>query len=282
MALRFRDHGDAVKVLQRGLNRLGALLLIDGDFGPGTRDAVADARVTLNLPGPPDTVDDAFQTAVAQAVDPFPPLTAAGVTFIAREEVSSPALYRRLYRRPIWPGGESGITIGIGYDLRFVDEAGLKADWGAHLPSEMLVALAPVLGKQGSDALLARVRDVVDVPLPAAMRVMMGRSLPDYIARARGPYPQIDALSAARRAALASLVYNRGAALQDSKPLDLQNRREMREIQRLLASGQPDGVADQLDAMVRLWDPAKAAGLIARRHREATLWRAGFAALQLE
>src|SRR5689334_12316720 len=128
MGLKFGDHGDPVKALQRGLNKLGSLLLIDGDFGPGTREAVADARVTLNLPGPADIVDDAFQTAVTQTVDPFPALTAAGVTFIAREEVSSPDLYRKLYCRPIWPGGESGITIGIGYDLRFVDAAALKAD----------------------------------------------------------------------------------------------------------------------------------------------------------
>ena len=35
-------------------------------------------------------------------------------------------------------------------------------------------------------------------------------------------------------------------------------------------------------AMERLWDPAAAAGLIARRHREASLWRSGFVALQLE
>ena len=55
----------------------------------------------------------------------------------------------------------------------------------------------------------------------------------------------------------------------------------MREIQRLLAAGRVEDVADQIDAMVRLWDPATAAGLITRRRREAILWRAGFAALQL-
>ena len=280
MLLKFRDHGDAVKTLQRGLNKVGSLLLIDGDFGPGTRDAVADARVTLGLPGGADA-DDAFQAAVEKAADPFPSLTAAGVTFIAREEVSSPDLYRKLYRRPIWPGGESGITIGIGYDLRFVNEATLKADWGAHLSPETLAALGPTLGKQGSEALLARARDAVDVPLPAAMTVLVRRSLPAHIDRARGAYPQIDDLPAPRQAALASLVYNRGAGLQDTKPLEVQNRREMREIQRLLTTGRLDEVADQIDAMVRLWDPAKAGGLIKRRRREATLWRAGFGALQL-
>lgn len=280
MLLKLRDHGDAVKALQRGLNKVGSLLLIDGDFGPGTRDAVVDARVALNLPGGPEA-DDAFQSAVAATPDPFPSLTAAGVTFIAREEVSSADLYRRLYCRPIWPGGESGITIGIGYDLRFVDATAFKADWGAHLPSEALLALAPALGTPGSSALLARVRDAVEAPLAAAMAVLVRRSLPTYIARARGPYPQIDQLPPARQAALASLVYNRGAGLQDSQPLAQQNRREMREIQRLLAAGRLEEVADQIDAMVRLWDPEKAAGLIKRRRREATLWRAGFAALQL-
>jgi GH24 family phage-related lysozyme (muramidase) len=121
----------------------------------------------------------------------------------------------------------------------------------------------------------------VDAPLAAAMTVLTRRSLPTYLDRARGPYPQIDQLPPARQAALASLVYNRGAGLQDSAPRDRQNRREMREIQTLLAAGRLDEVADQIDAMVRLWDPAKAAGLIKRRRREATLWRAGFAALQL-
>jgi hypothetical protein len=280
MVLKLRDHGDAVKSLQRGLNKVGSLLLIDGDFGPGTRDAVVDARVALGLPGEPEA-DEAFQAALEAVPDPFPRLTAAGVTFIAREEVSSADLYRRLYRRPIWPGGESGITIGIGYDLRFVDGATLKDDWGAHLPPEALLALTPALGKPGSTALLARVRDAVDAPLAAAMTVLVRRSLPTYIARARGPYPQIDQLPPARQAALASLVYNRGAGLKDDKPPERENRREMREIQRLLAAGRVEDVADQIDAMVRLWDPATAAGLITRRRREAILWRAGFAALQL-
>jgi GH24 family phage-related lysozyme (muramidase) len=113
------------------------------------------------------------------------------------------------------------------------------------------------------------------------MTVLVRRSLPAHIDRARGAYPQIDDLPAPRQAALASLVYNRGAGLQDTKPLEVQNRREMREIQRLLTTGRLDEVADQIDAMVRLWDPAKAGGLIKRRRREATLWRAGFGALQL-
>ena len=49
MILRLRDNGDNVKQLQRNLNKLGSALLIDGDYGPGTRDAVIDARAALSL-----------------------------------------------------------------------------------------------------------------------------------------------------------------------------------------------------------------------------------------
>jgi len=37
---------------------------------------------------------------------------------------------RALYARPEWPGVQAGLTIGIGCDLRFVDAAHFKADWG--------------------------------------------------------------------------------------------------------------------------------------------------------
>jgi peptidoglycan hydrolase-like protein with peptidoglycan-binding domain len=280
MVLKLGNKGDAVKTLQRGLNKLGAILLVDGDFGPGTRDAVVDARVVLQQPGPPEA-DEALQAAVAHAPDIFPPLTAAGVTFIGREEVSSAQAYRRQHARPEWPGVEAGITIGIGYDLRFVDGPALKADWGDRLPAAALERLAAVTQKLGSREMAAQLADV-QIPLFDAIEVFARRSLPRFLASARSIYPRIDELSAAQRSALVSLVYNRGSALDDKPDDPLQRRREMREIQTLLANEKDDAVAGQIDSMARIWDPDKAPGLIARRHREATLWRSGFAALQLD
>jgi hypothetical protein len=273
------DRGDAVKVLQRGLNRLGSLLLVDGDFGPSTGDAVVDARAALDRPGTVE-VDDALAQVIAAVPDPFPPLTAPGITFIARAEVSSPRDYRQRFACPVWPSPDSGITIGIGYDLMFAKEAGLRADWGDRLAPATMARLVGLAGRKGSDELLASVRDIT-ITLLDAVAVFIRQSLPQTLDQVRSIYPQVDELPAPRRAALASLVYNRGTRLDDHDPAR-QERREMREIQTLLKAGRDDAVADQLDAMARLWDPQRLAGLVQRRHDEATLWRSGFATLLLD
>jgi peptidoglycan hydrolase-like protein with peptidoglycan-binding domain len=279
MVLRPGDVGDAVKALQRGLNNLGSMLLIDGQFGGGTREAISEARQTLDRPGPLEADDD-LQAAIAAIPDLFLPLTTAGATFIARAEVAGPSQYRQKYQVPSWPSPTSGITIGIGYDCQFVTRERLLADWGGELGAETIQRLAAAVGIVGSRDLLMPLQDVV-VPLKAAMTVFAKRSLADYLGRTRSIYPGIDALVPARRAALVSLVYNRGTRLSDNDPVR-QDRLEMRAIRDLLASGQSDLVADQFDAMARLWDPATLPGLVLRRHAEATLWRAGFAALQLD
>ena len=276
MLLRRGDTGDEVKTLQRGLNRLGSMLLVDGGFGSETVAAVIDARTALNNPGPPEADDD-LQAAIAQVPELAPPLTAPGVTFIARAEVASPSAYRQKYQTPSWPSAQSGITIGIGYDCQFHTQEELQADWGDVLPAATLDQLLPVLGVAGSADSLAQVKGVT-IPLQAAMAVF-ARTLLDYLGRARTIYPQIDLLSAPCQTALVSLVYNRGTRLTDNNT-HLQDRLEMRTIRDLLVSGQVDGVPDQFDAMARLWTNTSP-GLVKRRHEEANLWRSGFAALQL-
>ena len=280
MVLTRGNVGDPVKVLQRGLNKLGAMLLVDGEYGKGTEAAVADARATLSMPGPSDVADDELQAAVAAIPDPFPPLTAAGVTFIARQEVTDATLYRTRYQSPCWPGKRSGITIGIGYDCSFVGVDQLRRDWGVALAPDAITQLTGVVRQVGSDALLVQVSAVV-VPLTAAMKVFTTSTLPRYLADARRAFPQVDDLPPARRSALISLVYNRGAGLQDLSA-QKQDRREMRNIRALLAAGELESVAAQFESMTRLWDPATEKGVIQRRRDEAALWRSGFAALKLE
>jgi GH24 family phage-related lysozyme (muramidase) len=280
VVLRKGNIGDPVKVFQRGLNKLGSMLLVDGDYGKSTAAAVADTRQTLAMPGSPDEADDTLQEAVAELPDPFPPLTAAGVTFIARQEVTDASRYRRLLQKPCWPDANSGITIGIGYDCSAVTATQLRADWSLELAADAVAQLCGAAKRVGSKTLVARLDGVV-VPLASAMRVFTATSLPKYLANARRAFPQVDDLPPARQTALVSLVYNRGARLTDIRPGKC-DREEMRKIRALLAAGNLDDVAAQFESMTRLWDPSKDPGVIQRRRDEAALWRSGFTALKLE
>jgi hypothetical protein len=277
MALKLGDISDAVKTLQRGLNKLGSVLTADGHFGPGTQDAIAAACPVLQL-APRIEGDDELLHALAAFPDPCPPLTAAGMTFVARFEVGSAKQYKDRYFHPVHPKEESGITIGIGYDLQFVTADQLKHDWGARLSAGACATLAAACGKKGSDDLLKLV-GAVEVPFLPAMSVYVANSLPNYIKMTAGTYPQLMTLPEHRRAALVSLVYNRGAGLKDVDKNKDEDRREMRAIRDLLAARDVESVPAQLDSMTRLWDPKS--GLVKRRQDEATLWRSGFAAVQL-
>jgi hypothetical protein len=274
MVLKRGDKGDAVKNLQRALNRIGSMLTIDGDFGPGTEAAIVDARVALPRPGPP-TADDDLLRALAALPEPSAELTSAGVTFIAREEVSSPSEYRRTFTHPVWPSADSGVTIGIGYDLRFSNPEKLKADWARFVAPDVLGRFGSTLGRRGSDELLAGVRDIA-IPLPAAISVFLSRMMPEHIGNTRRAYPMLNSLPGARRTALISLVFNRGNDFVGER------RTEMKRIRELLDAGDRDEVAQQFESMTRLWDPEKERGVIERRRREATLWTTGFSALHLE
>jgi len=272
--LRRGDGGEPVKDLQRRLNNLGSVLLIDGDFGIDTETAVVEACQALQLRESVEA-DEALLQALADAPEPFPPLGAPGVTFIARLEIGSPSDYRAKYARPTWAGERSGITIGVGYDLRFVDEAELRADWGGWLPEGALVRLARVAGSVGSTAMEDAVSDM-NVPLLGATAVFLGRMLPKHLDATRAIYPTIGELTRAQRCALVSLVFNRG------NDLDGPRRAEMRRIQGLLSARNLDGVPDQIESMTRLWSPTRERGLIDRRRSEAALWRGGFVPLSLE
>jgi hypothetical protein len=273
MVLSRGDKGEPIKALQRGLDRLGSMLLIDGDFGESTEAAVVEARGALGLPGG-KVADDPLFDGLARSPQPSVELTAAGVTFIGREEISSPKAYRQKYIHPVWPSANSGITIGIGYDLKFANRAKLDADWGDTLQAGAIERLAAVSGTVGSEAKRAQVNDIT-VPLLAAVKVFLQRMMPEHIDRTRTTYPTLDALPPHRRTVLISLVFNRGNALEGDR------RREMKRIQELLKEGSLDPVAEQLEAMTRLWDPASEGGVIGRRLHEARLWRDGFEALQL-
>lgn len=191
-----------------------------------------------------------------------------GLDRLVEFEVSSEAYYEKKLSRPTWPGGGSGVTIGIGYDLGYNTVAQIRSDWGTYLPDGDVATLATTAGLKGAAAQKACANakvQAVRVPLAAARSVFYTRTLPRYAADTLRAYPGADRLPADAEAALLSLVFNRGSAMQGDK------RREMRAIVPLVAARDLPGIAAQFRSMKRLWDPKVLPGLIKRREAEAVL-----------
>jgi len=187
---------------------------------------------------------------------------------IVRFEVSSPAYYTKKLQRPIWPGEQSGVTIGIGYDLGVTSRSQIEADWRAHLNDSDLDLLLVAQGVTGESARqLAKGLSSVVIPFDMACTVFYQSTLPLYARRTRDTYPGTESLPADAQGMLLSLIYNRGTKLTGPA------RTEMAKIKPLVRGGVDnlDAIADQIESMVRLWPKSK--GLRDRRLREAQLIR---------
>jgi len=172
--------------------------------------------------------------------------------------------------KPHWPGGQSGVTIGFGYDLGYVTVDQFESDWGGLVKAvtlrrlKMAVALRALRARNRIGAL-----SDIRITRKAAEQVFGERTLPLYELRTAQAFPGIEALPEDARGALVSLVYNRGTSMVDSSPED--RRREMRAIRAAVAEGDLAGIAAQLRSMKRLWEGKGLDGLIARREEEAQL-----------
>lgn len=183
-------------------------------------------------------------------------------------EVTDQATYEARLARPTWPGVDSGITIGIGYDLGY--ESTIRQDWIGRLPVERVGQLASVQGLTGRQARdgLGLVAGVF-VPWTMALDVFIGCTIPRATEKAAEAFPGIEALPADAAGALVSLVYNRGPSLLGPQ------RIEMRQIRTALAEGRPGDIPQLIRDMKRLWPDVP--GLRDRREAEAALFEAGLA-----
>jgi hypothetical protein len=196
------------------------------------------------------------------------------ISRIIAYEVSSQAVYDRTLQHPTWPGGDSGVTIGIGYDLGYATAEQFAADWGGKLMSGVQATLAGVCGLTGTKAQAAMSPAVraCAVPWEAAVAVFRDVSLPAEVARLVAAMPRAADLPPDCLGALVSIQYNRGCAwhLTDQRHL------EMREIWDAVGKGLLHEVPQLIRDMKRLWQGVPGmAGLIARRDDEAALFEQG-------
>jgi Putative peptidoglycan binding domain len=269
------SNGPDVARLQDLLNRGGALLTEDGAFGSGTASALRDAQTAAGL-APTGVADAATWAALNALAEPCPGIATQAVAFLGQQEVSSRSHYDAVVCHPCRPGGDSGITIGVGYDLG--QQTDFVPEWSPLLPAPIIDALSPAVGVKGdaAQALLAGVA-ALTIPWNAAWSVLTATTLPQTVAATRGAFPGFDDLSPLCRGVLVDLVYNRGTDMGPD-PGDTQDRRlEMRQIRDALAANNPGAVPGYLRAMTRLWTSPAVAGVRQRRLDEATMFEQGLA-----
>ena len=165
-----------------------------------------------------------------------------------------------------WPGGSSGITIGVGYDLGFVTEDQFQEDWSPFLSGDEIDRLKDVIRLSGDKA-AQRAREFSDIKIkrPDAEQVFKERTLPLYSQKTEDAFPGLDQLPAAVQGALVSLVFNRGPGMNGD------SRREMRAVRDAVAAGDLQEIANQIRSMKRLWEGKGLDGLLKRRDAEADL-----------
>ncbi|CAD6552997.1 glycoside hydrolase family protein [Paraburkholderia sabiae] len=204
----------------------------------------------------------------------LPAISDKAVELIVTFEVTSEAAYNRLYTHPVWPQGQSGCTIGIGYDLGYVDAQHMSADWGAaQLAPADIATLGGVCGLKGASAqqALPRVKSV-SVPFAAANTVFRQVTLQRTIAQTIAKLPNAATLKPDCLGALVSLVYNRGPSFGAAGD----RYTEMRAIAADVANGNLTDIPNQIRSMKRLWaNQPNLQGLVRRRELEALLFEEG-------
>ena len=197
-------------------------------------------------------------------------LSTAGLDLILEFEGFDPS--------PNWPKASSGVTIGFGYDLGYVNIDEFVSDWGAFIEGSDLGALIKCIGLTGlpAKAAIASVSGI-QVTKAASRSVFLKSSMPKAELNTRKAFPRCVELCDNAYSALVSLVFNRGGSMTDPIGDSLKRRKEMREIRDTLASSALSNqqklvaIAASLRSMKRIWKGQGLAGLIRRRESEAVL-----------
>src|SRR5262245_36796525 len=123
--------------------------------------------------------------------------SASSLDEIVKFEVTSREVYKKKFQSPTWPGGHSGVTIGIGYDIGTTSRAEIEADWTGEIPDADLAALLVAQGRTGEPAkILAARLKAIKIPYETASSVFYKTTLPRFAKLTRDTYPGAQELPA--------------------------------------------------------------------------------------
>lgn len=200
-------------------------------------------------------------------------LTKRTYDLIIKYETGGESYYNKALHRPTYPGGQSGVTIGIGYDLGYNTAEGFARDWKNKLDAKVFARLHGCLGLKGKAAAakIAALKDI-SISWENAIEVFNNRTLPRFIKLTKTSFPGSDKLHDDAFGVLVSLVFNRGGSTRGA------SRVEMKNIREAISTKPADKdlynyIADQIISMKRLWLNKGLDGLLKRRDEEAKIIR---------
>lgn len=174
--------------------------------------------------------------------------------------------YNKYLKSVSWPGGASGLTIGIGADLGYMSRLEFEEYFSGFFTKEESAKLVSVIGlkSEKARAALSFVRGI-KLPWEDAMSAFLNWTLPKFWNLTKNLWPGFDSLCEASQIALVSLVFNRGTSTKGS------SRVEMKNIKQLVLKKDYSGIANEIRSMKRLWLGKKLDGLMRRRDLEAKM-----------
>ena len=180
--------------------------------------------------------------------------------------------YNKFLKNPAWPEGQSGVTIGVGYDLGYVNKAEFSEDW-KDLPKEIFDRLYKVVGIKGYNAknLIRGLKDIT-IPWELALKVFNNKTVTKFYNLTRETFPNFDNLPEDAKGGLVSLVFNRGNALEGDRRREMKLIRDGMKLVSTFDQKALTFIANQIRNMKRIWIGGSIEkGMSRRRDAEAKL-----------
>jgi hypothetical protein len=180
--------------------------------------------------------------------------------------------YNKFLKNPAWPEGQSGVTIGVGYDLGYVNKAEFSEDW-KDLPKETFDRLYKVVGIKGYNAknLIRGLRDI-SIPWDLSLKVFNNKTVTKFYNLTKNTFPNFDKMPEDAKGGLVSLVFNRGSALEGDRRREMKLIRDGMKITNTFDQKALSFIANQIRNMKRIWAGGSIEkGMNRRRDAEAKL-----------
>ena len=180
--------------------------------------------------------------------------------------------YNKFLKNPAWPGEQSGVTIGVGYDLGYVNKTEFTNDW-KDLPQKDFDRLYKVVGIKGIAAknLIRELRDI-SIPWDLALKVFNNKTVTKFYNLTQQTFPNFDNLPEDAKGGLVSLVFNRGNALQGDRRREMKLIRDGMKLVSVYDQKALSFIANQIRNMKRIWIGGSIEkGMSRRRDAEAKL-----------